>query len=44
MIRNGNKSCNVIVTPPNLKVKGKMAYLTENRRLSWEMIVWPVDT
>ena len=39
MIRNGNKSCNVIVTPSNLKVKGKMASLTENRRLSWEMIL-----
>jgi len=42
MIRNGNKSCNVIVTPSNLKVKGKIASLTENRRLSWEMIVWPL--
>ena len=30
---------NVIVTPSNLKVKGKMASLTENRRLSWEMIL-----
>ena len=26
----------------NLKVKGKMASLTENRRLSWELIVWPL--
>jgi len=25
-----------------LKVKGKKASLTENRRLSWEMIVWPL--
>ena len=31
----------VIVMTSNLKVKGKMASLTENRRLSWEMIVWP---
>ena len=42
MIRNENKSCNVIVTPSNLKVKGKIASLIENRRLSWEMIVWPL--
>ena len=42
MIRTRNKSCNVIVTPSNLKVKGKMASLTENRRLSGEMIVWPL--
>ena len=26
----------------DLKVKGKMASLTENRRLSWEMIVWVI--
>jgi len=32
----------VIVMSSNLKVKGKMASLTENRRLSWEMIVWPL--
>ncbi len=25
-----------------MKVKGKKASLTENRRLSWEMIVWPL--
>ena len=42
MIRNENKSCNVIVTPSNLKVKGKIASLIEDRRLSWEMIVWPL--
>ena len=42
MNRTGNKSCNVIVTPSNLKVKGKMASLTENKRLSGEMIVWPL--
>ena len=36
-------SCHVvIVMTSNLKVKGKMASLTENRRLSWEMIVWPL--
>ena len=45
--RNRNKSshvmsCHVIVMTSNLKVKGKMASLTENRRLSWEMIVWPL--
>ena len=45
--RNRNKSshvmsCLVIVMTSNLKVKGKMASLTENRRLSWEMIVWPL--
>ena len=42
MNRNGNKSCKVIVTPSNLKVKGKMGSLTVNRQLSWEMIVWPL--
>jgi hypothetical protein len=25
-----------------MKIKGKKASLTENRRLSWEMIVWPL--
>ena len=42
MNKTRNKSCNVIVIPSNLKVNGKMASLTENRRLSWELIVWPL--
>ena len=47
MNKNRNKSshvmsCHVIVMTSNLKVKGKMASLTENRRLSWEIIVWPL--
>lgn len=35
-------SCPVVVMTSNLKVEGKMASLTENRRLSWERIVWPL--
>jgi hypothetical protein len=45
MNRNRSKSSHVMscyVLTSNLKVKGKMASLTENRRLSWEMIVWPL--
>ena len=36
------KAVMLLLHPSNLKVKGKMASLTENRRLSGEMIVWPL--
>ena len=42
MNKNRNKSSHVVVIPSKLEVKGKMASITENRRLSWETIVWPL--
>ena len=42
MNKNRSKSTRVIFVPSKLEVKGKMASLTENRRLSWEMIIWPL--
>ena len=42
MNKNRSKSSRVIFVPSKLEVKGKMASLTENRRLSWEMIIWPL--
>ena len=45
MMKNANIATNRVPREepaPNLRSKGKGAFSTENRRLTWDLVVWPM--